>query len=408
MIRVNNKLYSFIALLFVFLSLLGYQLATTLLLPMSSDVANASHAVTYPYRAIVFSLAVLLIMCKPSTTVPSNSQKSMWIYVVFMLLYFFRILIDIYVRTVYVEAYFRIVTIQYMLIAMIPSIWATVRCSRYIDYVRLNQWLMVGGVLLLGVVVFNQNSLISAEYDEMTRGEGNIALGSIGFGHTCLSLFIIFLSWLVCHKKGKRIWKAILILLMLLSLVLMLRAASRGPLLSFVVVILFFLFSKIKNKVVGIIISFFVILLIWMNVSTILDWLGSISPMMEQRMYATVYEEDSSGRDLLYNQAIDIFLQNPVLGKQFVLNNGFYSHNSILDVMIGLGLFGAVIWVFLLWKDIKLSYIHVLNKTPIMAISLLSVQFIMKGFFSGAMYNDNVLAICMLVLFNGHNTSVQK
>ena len=259
---------------------------------------------------------------------------------------------------------------------------------------------MIGGVLLLGVTVLNQSSLVAADREEMVRGEGNIALGSIGFGHTCVSLFIIFLSWIVCHKEGKRIWKAVLIMLMVLSFVLMLRAASRGPLVSFVVVFLFFLFSSMKNKVVGLIISLVVILLVWVNMSTILEWLGSISPMMEQRMAATMYEDDSSGRDSLYKQAIDVFLQNPVLGKQFVLNNGFYAHNSILDVMIGLGFFGALFWIYLIWNDLKLSNRNVLNKTSLITISLLSVQFILKGFFSGAMYTHNELAICMLVVLS--------
>ena len=400
MFKVSNRFYSFIALLFVFLSLLGYQLATTVLLPMTSDSTAVSQTVTYPYRAVVFVLAFFLIVATPFEKKISSSPRITAIYIVFMLVYFIRILVDIFVRQVYIQPDFQRVVLQYMFIAMIPSIWATARCAKYIDYDRLNQWLMLGGVLLLVVTVLNQNSLIAAEYEEMVRGEGNIALGSIGFGHTCVSLFIIFLSWIVCHKQGTRIWKVVLIMLMVLSFVLMLRAASRGPLLSFVVVILFYLFSRMKNKIVGLIISLVVILLVWVNMSSILDWLGSISPMMEQRMAAMMYEEESSGRDSLYKQAVDIFLQNPVLGKQFVLNNGFYSHNSILDVMIGLGFLGALFWVYLIWNDLKLSNRNVLNKTSLITFSLLSVQFILKGFFSGAMYTHNELAICMLVVFS--------
>jgi hypothetical protein len=349
---------------------------------------------------VVFILAFFLIVATPLEKQISLSSRATSIYVVFMLVYFIRILVDIFVRQIYLQPGFQKVVIQYMFMAMIPSIWATARCAKYIDYEKLNKWLMIGGVLLLVETVLNQNSLIAAEYEEMVRGEGNIALGSIGFGHTCVSLVIVFLSWIACHKEGKRIWKAVLIIFMVLSFVLMLRAASRGPLVSFVVVLLFLLFSRMKNKAVGLIISIVVILLVWVNMSTILDWLGSISPMMEQRMAASMYEDDSSGRDSLYKQAFDIFLQNPVLGKQFVLNNGFYSHNSILDVMIGLGFFGALIWVYLLWEDVKLTYQHVLNKTSIMAMGLLSVQFILKGFLSGAMYTSNDLAVCMLVVLS--------
>lgn len=407
MFKVSNRFYSFIALLFVFLSLLGYQLATTALLPIASDSAAVSQTVTYPYRAVVFVLAFFLIVATPFEKKISSSRRATIIYIVLMLVYFIRILVDIFVRQVYIQPGFQRVVLQYMFIAMIPSIWATARCAKYIDFNRLNQWLMIGGVLLLGVTVWNQNSLIAAEYEEMARGEGNVALNSIGFGHTCVSVFIVFFSWIACNKEGKRIWKAVLILLMVMSFVLMLRAASRGPLVSFVIVLLFFLFSRMKNKVVGLIISLVVILLVWVNMSTILEWLGSISPMMEQRMAATMYEDDSSGRDSLYKQAIDIFLQNPVLGKQFVLNNGFYSHNSVLDLMIGLGFFGALVWLYLIWKDVILTYRHILNKTAMMAICLLSVQFILKGFLSGAIYTDNALAICMLIVLSAPKPSSQ-
>jgi hypothetical protein len=134
--------------------------------------------------------------------------------------------------------------------------------------------------------------------------------------------------------------------------------------------------------------------------STILELLGRISPMMEQRMAAAMYEDDSSGRNILYKQAVDIFLQNPVFGKQFILNSGIYSHNSILDVLIGLGLIGALVWIYLLYEDLKIAYWHISQRTSLMVIGMLSLQFIMKGFLSGAIYIDNCLAICMMIVLS--------
>lgn len=401
MITVGDKLYSFIALLFVFLSLLGYQLATTLLLPLSSDVTGVSHMVTYPYRILLFVLAFFLIIMSPSTKQDKQNKRLVAVYIIFMLIYIIRILIDIYIRRVYIQPGFQTVIVQYLFVSIIPSIWAMAKCAQYIDYEKLLRWLLLGGVVLLGITIMSQNALIDAEYDEMVRGQGNIALDSIGFGHTCVSLFIIFLSWMVCHNEGKRIWKVFLVLMMAMSIILMLRAASRGPLVTFFVVFLLFLFSRMKNKALGLIIAMTIVLLVWLNMSTILGWLGNISPMMEQRMAATMYEDDSSGRDVLYKQAIDIFLQNPVFGKQFILDAGIYSHNSILDVLIGLGFFGAVVWVYLICQNVKIAYRNVLNRTFLMVIGLLSVQFIMKGFLSGAIYTDNCLAICMMVVISG-------
>ena len=400
MIVVSNKFYSFLALLLVFLSLLGFQLANTVMLPLVSSIVNQSQTVSYFYRGVVFVVSFILIVATPSEKKNPLDRKATIIYLVFMLIYFTRILIDIFINDIYILPGFRPTILQYIFIAMIPSIWATSRCARYIDYERLNRWLMWGGVLLLVATVLNQNTLIAIEYDETIRAKGGGGEGTISFGHTCVSIFIIFMSWLACHKNGKQLWNTVLVLLMLLSFVIMLRAGSRGPLVTFVVVILFILFSRIKNKILGLIISFIIISVIWVNMTTIIEWLGNLSPMMEERMAATMYEDDSSGRDLLYKDAINIFLQNPIFGKQFLLNSGTYSHNSILDIMIGLGFGGVLVWIYLIWKDVKLTYHHVFNKTSLMIIGLLSVQFISKGFLSGAMYLDNGLAVCMVIILS--------
>lgn len=399
MIKINNRLYSLIAILYVFLSLLGYSLATTLFLPLSSDATALSSLVTYPYRAVVFALAFLLIVTKPVVYEPLTARRMTLLYILFMLIYLFRILIDIFIREVYVEPGFRTTVLQYMFITMIPAIWATYRCARYINYEKLNIWLVYGGIALLGLTVMNQNTLLALEYEEMQRGEGNVAMGSLVLGYTCVTCFIIFLSWIISHRKGKWVWKTILLVFMVISFVVMLRAASRGPLVAFGVVVLFYLFSRIKNKALGIIITMLIILIVWLNISTLLNWLGSISPLMEERMSATITESDLSGRELLYDEAISIFLENPVFGKQFVLYNGSYSHNSILDVMIGLGFFGALVWVYLIWKDFKFSYQNVLKRSSLMAISLISVLDILKGFFSGAMYINHKLVICLMIVF---------
>ena len=287
-----------------------------------------------------------------------------------------------------------------MFITMIPAIWATPKCVKYIDYEKLNKWLVFGGVALLVLTVLNQNTLIALEYEEMHRVEGNAAMGSLNLGYTCVICFVFFLSWIVSHNKESFWKKAFLLFFMAISIIIMLRAASRGPFVVFVFIILFCLFSRAKNKELVLIVSIIALLFLWLNISTILGWLGNISPMLEKRMASTVIEGDTSGRESIFGNAISIFLENPVCGKQFVLRNGFYSHNSILDVMIGLGLLGALIWVYLIGKDFKFCFQNVMKKSSLMAISLISTLYIMEGFFSGAMYINHKLVICLIIVFS--------
>lgn len=401
MFKVSNEFYSFIARLYVFLSLLGYQLATSLLLPLSSDVEAISTSVTYPYRAVVFVLALFLIIALPVDKEEQDRSKMTVLYVVFMFVYILRILVDIYVRQIYVEPSWRSSVLGYMFVSVIPAIFAMPRCVHYIDFQKLNQWLFWGGVVLLATLIINQNTLIQIEYEERIRGEGNIAMGSLNLGYSCVVVSLIALSVLADENRNKSVFQRLFVwLVLLVSFVVMLRAASRGPLVTFGAIVFFFIFASIKNKTLGVFLSIFAILIIWVNLTAILDFLGNISPLMEERMLETVVEGSSSGRDELYTQALDLFYQNPFIGKQFVLNNGFYSHNSILDVMIGLGFFGVLIWLMVIIMDFKVSYQNLLSRSSLMTISLLSLNYMFEHFFSGAIYISAKVAICLIIVFS--------
>lgn len=400
MFKVSNKLYSFVALFYVFLSILGYQLATTILLPLSSDAEVLSTAVTYPYRALVFVLAFFLIVASPQKRKVYSHKKMALLYVIFMGIYFIRILIDVFVRHIYVEPSWRSTVLQYMFVVVIPAIWAIMRCVHYIDYQKLNRWLFGGGLVLLVALIMNQNTLIQIEYDEMIRGESNVAMGSLNLGYSCVVVFLISFSMLFSKERNKGLKKILIWLVMLVSFVIMLRAASRGPLVTLTIILILFLFSRIKNKAVGAFVSILVIACILVNLTTILNFLGEISPLMEKRMLATINESDASGRDVKFAQAVNLFYQNPFIGEQFVLPDGFYSHNSILDVMIGLGFLGTLIWVYIIIVDFKKSYYSILSQSSLMTISILSLMYIIESFFSGAMYISAKIAICLIIVLS--------
>lgn len=401
-IRVSNKFYSLVSLLFVFLSLIGYQIVTTIFLQSSTETSSVirSQSVTYPYRAFVLFLSLILIISSPVKKNHIYSRHYVNIYLVFLFLYYFRVIIDIYFRNIFVSPEYRTSVIQYLFLSIIPTVWAMIRCVMYLDFDKLNKWLMIGGVLLLILLFFQQNSLLSYEYEETVRRGSNVALGTLGLGYSSLSLIIVFLSFIFYYRSHNLLWKIVLAALSLLSFILLLRSASRGPLICFLVIILTLVSTKLRNRFVAFFISSIIVFFVWINISSILDWLGTVSPLMETRMSATVYESDSSGRDSLYKEAFSFFLQSPLWGKQFVLSDGMYCHNSILDVMIGLGFFGALLWVYILYKTLLFAYRLLLDRSMLVIVSLLTIQFILKSFFSGSICISNELALCMIIVLS--------
>lgn len=397
MIKVSNKLYSFIALLFVTLTVFGYQIATSLFLPVMSDSNALSQAVTYPYRGVMLLLAVVLIILRPLKPVVVENRNASRLLVFFFVVYCARILFDIFVQNVYVIPSWRVTTIQFIFLSLLPSLWAATKCAPYLEYERLNKWLLWCSIIMLGLLIINQNSLIKAEYDDMTRVDANIAMNTISLGHICVTVFFVLFSWILSHNRRQMV-KFGLLVMMLISVVIMLRAASRGPLVAFVVMLLFIVIASTKNKIVAGSLSTIFIVLFIAGMDDIISLIGRISPIMEQRISAAAFEGDSSGRNSLYANAIDVFLRNPILGDKFVLDIGFYAHNSVLDVLMGLGIVGGSVWVYLFVKDFIVSYRHILYRSSLMIIGLLSIQMLVKTLFSGSIYTDNELVVFMAIV----------
>lgn len=360
-------------------------------------MSAVSRTVTYPYRALMLLLALVLMVSTPCKIKAINYNGWAKTFLLFFIIYFLRIIIDLFYRDVYVDPDWRQTTIQFIFLSVLPSMCAIMRCAQYIDYDRLNKWLIWSGLILLVTMVVNQNSLLQLGGDEMERMEGNVAMGSLDLGYTSCAIFFISLAWFL-HYKSKFVWKYLLVLMMGASFVIMLRAASRGPIMAFVILLLLMLYSRFKNKNFAIFFSIITVVVLWLNIDAIIEFIGEISPMLGQRMSASAYEGDSSGRDSLLVNAIEVFMRNPFIGEKFVLDIGSYSHNSLFDVMMALGFFGGLVWLFLMIKDLQLASRHLLSHSSLMMVGIISVNEIVMHLFSGTIYTSNQTVVLMAIV----------
>jgi hypothetical protein len=183
-------------------------------------------------------------------------------------------------------------------------------------------------------------------------------------------------------REGKGlVKKTILIAIMLISFFIMLRAGSRSPVLALIVVLLFWMFARGKNMILGFSIAIAVVMLLIVFIDPILNFMGNISPVIEARL----------------------------LGNQFAFfrsGGGFInSHNIILDALMGLGLFGGILIIYILWKAVKISYILIKHNHSGFWISLVLIQQIVVSMLSGAIYSDqliNVLLIMILMYYSSN------
>jgi len=400
------KVNTFFSTLNFVLCFVGYQLVTSIFLPATSDIEGISRMVTIPYRAsaLLLSLLVIILNLKKKKEKTPIAVKMLWLYWIALII---RIFYDTNIR---IDVNLKDTTQLWLYLfgIILPAMYSVMKSSRMIDFDKALKWIYWGTVLTLVLSLFNNAALLMDAVEITSRTDGNVALNTISFGH--LATTGVILSFFMLFREGKGlVKKTILIAIMLTSFFIMLRAGSRSPVLALLVVLLFWMFARGKNIILGFSISIAVVTLLIVFIDPVLNFMGNISPVIEARLRASIYLGDSSGRDPIFEEAFQLFLEKPLLGNQFAFfrsDGGFInSHNIILDALMGLGLFGGILIIYILWKAVKTSYILIKHNYSGFWISLVLIQQIVVSMLSGAIYSDqliNVLLIMILMYYSSN------
>ena len=381
------------------LCFVGYPLASSLFLPLSSDIESLSRTVTVPYRAFALLVSIIVLMFNINAGKKLNGSplKFFWIFWLFLVI---RIFYDVFLRSDISAGDVSQLWLYIFGVCLLPM-YALQKSYHLINTNLALSWVFTGVILILITSLFNNHGFVINSEEVLDRTSSSLAVNTITFGNigamgVILSLFILL------EKKINFIEKLLYFLIIALSIFILLKAGSRGPLFGLIIVMLFWNFSRGKNFFLGIIITLISIIIIIIFSDSMLHLIGKISPVMELRMDSTIEGGDTSGRNLLLNEALNSFSKNPLFGSQFALmrNNGFInSHNIIVDAFMGLGIFGGAVLVYVLFKSIQISYFNIKINNPSSWISLLLIQQIFLCISSGAIYYEQLINVILVFTF---------
>lgn len=382
------------------LCFVGYQTATTLFLPSgSSDLEDISRTVTVPYRA--FALGISLVVIFLNFYRPINKMSvPVKLFMVYWFFFVCRMASDIYIRTDVNIADTSQLWL-YVFGIIIPSMISIMMSFKKIDFQKALIWIYVLMAVVLLFTLFTNQMLLAEDKDTTIRVNANLALNTISYGHFGVSAFFLSI-FLLLHKRTNVVYKTLIITLAILAFYSILRAGSRGPIVAFLVVGFFWILAWGKNIIFNIIVTLFLFILIIANLDAILSFLGDISIVIEERLRDTIYKGDTSDRNPIYEQAFNVFLDNPLIGKQFALFiNGEYAypHNIILEAFMALGIGGGMVIVYILISAIKKSFIIVNCRDVNYWIFLILIQQISSNMTSGAIYSDPLLSMLLVFIF---------
>lgn len=391
-----SKINVFLASLNLILAISGYSFITLLFVPSNAIDSGASQAVTMPYRAFCFLIALFLIFFNLDLRLKINWIIKLFLF--FWIIYIIRIFYDLELRNdIFFVKEGKILYYSFsFLICLIPLI-SVIFSYKYINF----NLVLYGSLTLLGISMiyaFFNNENFST--DLTNRVSVNVALNPISYGEVGAKSILLGFFVLTTPKKNLLL-KILMIAFIVMGFLTIGRAASRGPLVGVVVGIFFLMISKQKKIINSFFLLIIGIFLIFIFQNFLIDFLGFLSPALKSRVLASIYENDTSDRNILYQEALNQFYNFPLLGDLFVLEpengKGINAHNIILDSLMGLGLIGGLIIIIIFVKSIIAAFKMLKNKLDFSWFALILIFQIFLGMLSNSFYTDQLLSFGIFI-----------
>lgn len=261
--------------------------------------------------------------------------------------------------------------------------------------------LFSGFLLSLSTIYLYKDALFSGvgrismlKYQSRMEDSDIISPLSLAYG-AALNLSLI-LPYYKYYSKKNTFSLIYLAINAILSLIIFALGSTRGAFLALVISVIFYLFTIKGSKLI-----YFLATLIFIPVFVyILNLTGS---NLLDRTSNAVEGGDSSGRDELWIAAFNEFINNPILGGRIEVS-GIYPHNIFLEVLMGMGIIGLFIFLFLIINSLKRIYLIKFDFK--IFVYIIFINAICQHLFTGALWNS-ILLFAALGMMN-FNTSRNK
>ncbi len=391
-----NKLLSTLNLV---LAIIGYQFATSLLIPFyGGDIEGATRLVTVPYRLLTIALATAVIIQNIAQYGASiKMNRTTWLLTAFWAMLLLRLFYDLEIRTDFFllpGESFRVWL--YALLLCLYSGLSIAYSYREIDLRLAFRLTALALTVSLVLSLVNNPLLLAASEDIAMRMDGNAALTTIAFGQLGITAIIIG-AYMMRNEQNLLLRYVLAAFLIIIGTLISLRSGSRGPLLCLVAIIVFTTIVRAKSLSTGILQSLLLAVLVVLFYNGILALIAHIAPVLVERLlYSTSNEE----RALLLREAWEGFLSHPVLGDRFAIIHSdgkfIYSHNMLLDALMGTGLIGGAVFLGMYVAATIDSYRLAKEHPEYIWIVLILVQHMTAGMTSSAFYLKPVITILII------------
>lgn len=251
-------------------------------------------------------------------------------------------------------------------------------------------------------LIFGSGFVIRFDGTEADIGRLSMeSLNPISAGHLGASLFILS-GWSVFYGYARsQLSRGLGLVGTLCGAVLLISAASRGPIAALACVLLVALaglrfHSLLKLTVMGLLVAVVMTML-----------LSSVAQFEElsiiNRLMAAASGEDMgvSARQASFAGAWSQFLNNPLVGDFLEeRESGFYPHNLPLEALMSTGLVGGLAFMAICWISLKRSFLAIRNQASHAWVAMIFIQYLVGAQFSGSLYGSSTFwGFAVLMMF---------
>lgn len=375
---------SFLCSLNLVLIFAGYQASTVLLIPLGFGAS--SQLVTIPYRIFAFAVTSCVLLINLFSPKIKREDISIPIVLYFICASLFLIRALVLSQS---AGFFQIEgdprkTFYFLFYGFLAPL------SVFFSFRRIN----IRFTLILAFFLIFFTSIFTVFFGVSDVGiftsatdirTGSTALFTIAVGYLGVSLYLLGLT-ISLEKSFNIVLRVIAAFGILFGIYTMLKSGSRSPLIAFVFVTFIFLFINRINLLLGMILLGFAGIFVYVFRFELTTLSGYISPAIEARMNAFLFDGDSSGRLELYAMAWKDFCEHPIFGTMQYSLPGY--HSAIMDHFASMGfLFGItmnVICIISLFCAIEIVKLR--KQFPYSYwLALLSIMYFVYNMFFGAL-----------------------
>lgn len=391
--NISKSFYrNYLSYWIISLIIIGYPL--TALIGSITNTDNRTSSISF--RLIVISLVCIIILLSTKKTLATRLYKPI---LLFYSLYLVRILYDLS----YGNNIFAYAALEYFIVTVVlPSVGAWLSIDENFQGEKLAKLLlMLGCLFLLGYALASQSGyLVNLTQTDDEQRLGLTALNPISLAQSASIITIVSVHLLI--NNPTKILKIISLLALLFAIPILIQAASRGPIVSLIVVFVWLIFSKFKQIIY--IIPLLATLYLFIDFDSY-----AINRVTELFKGVDNFDQTAMERLDLQASALRDLVENPLFGKHFLDPSwgtlGNYPHNLFIESGMALGFSGLFIFIFLVFKSLK--KITTTAKNQYNLIALLFMYFLFSSLFSGSIWASDKLFMLIGILLRP-SSSIQN